>query len=153
MSNKIGGSSLEIFMMSKKPTYKQLKKRFDKLEKRFHELKREKEMFSEIHEKYTALFERNLHCIYVHNVEGRFIDANDAALILLGYDKKDINGLSISSLIDEDQLPMAMATIKEIMQSGSQRELTEYKVKKRRNWGRTELGTVMIICVSIVFKH
>ena len=75
-------------MMSKKPTYEQLKRRIYNLEKRFHELKREKKKFSEIHEKYTALFERNLHCIYVHDLEGRFIDANDAALSLMGMTEK-----------------------------------------------------------------
>jgi len=132
-------------MMSKKPTYQQLKKKFDKLEKRFHELKREKEVFSKIHEKYTALFERNLHCIYVHDVEGRFIDANDAALSLLGYNKKDIDTLSLSSLINEDQLSIAFATIKEIMRSGSQRQPTEYKLKNKKGdyvWIETDGGLI-----------
>jgi PAS domain S-box-containing protein len=137
------GAPLEILMRSKKPTYQQLKKKFDKLEKRFHELKRDKEVFNKIHEKYTALFERNLHCIYVHDVEGRFIDANDAALSLLGYNKKDIDTLSLSSLINEDQLPIAFATIKEIMRSGSQRQPTEYKLKNKMGdsvWIETDGG-------------
>jgi len=44
----------------RKPAYAKSKK-VDKLDKRFHELKREYEPFSEINEKYKALFERNIH--------------------------------------------------------------------------------------------
>jgi PAS domain S-box-containing protein len=141
----MGYSPLKVFMMSKKPTYEQLKKKFDKLETSFHELKREKETISEMRDKYTALFERNLHCIYVHDFEGRFIDANDAALSLLGYNREEINNLSISSLMNEGQLPINLATIKEIMQSGSQKQLTEYKVKNKNGnclWIETDGGLI-----------
>jgi two-component system sensor histidine kinase/response regulator len=140
---KMDFSALEIFMMSKKPTYEQLKKRVNKLETKFHEVKRENAIISEMRDKYTALFERNLHCIYVHDFEGRFIDANDAALSLLGYKREEINTISISALMDEDQLPIALATIKEIMQSGSQRQLTEYKVRNKNGnclWIETDGG-------------
>ena len=34
--------------------------------------------------------------------------------------------------MDEDQLPIAFATIMEIQQAGSQRRLTEYKVKNKK---------------------
>jgi len=142
---KAGFSPQEVSMMSKKPTYEQLKKRVDRLETRLNELKREKEIISEMRDKYTAIFERNLHCIYVHDFEGRFIDANDAALSLLGYRREEINNLRISSIMNEDQLPMVMATINEIMQSGSQRQLTEYKVKKKNGnhvWIETDGGLI-----------
>lgn len=107
--------------------------------------KREKETISEMRNKYTALFERNLHCIYVHDFEGRFIDANDATLSLLGYKREEIDNLSIFSLIHEDQLPIALATIKEIMGSGSQRQLTEYKVRNKNGdyvWIETDGGLI-----------
>jgi len=130
-------------MMPKKPNYLNLKKKIDKLEPSFHELKREKEEVSEIAARYKALFERNLHCIYIHDLEGRFIDANDAALSLLGYQREEINKLSIYSLINEDQTPTALATIREIRQFGSQRQPTEYKVKNKKGhyvWIETDGG-------------
>ena len=132
-------------MMSKKPTYEQLKKRVAELETKFHELKRGKEPISEMRDKYTALFERNLHCVYVHDFEGKFIDANDAALRLLGYTRQEMSTLSISALMDDDQLAMAMATIKEIVQSGSQRQFTEYKLKNKNGnfvWIETDGGLI-----------
>jgi len=132
-------------MKSKKPTYEQLRKKVVKLERRCHQLGHEIETFSENHEKYTSLFERRTYCIYIHDFEGRFIDANDAALNLMGYDREDINTLCLSSLIDENQLPAAFATIKEIMQTGSQRQLSEYKVKNKNGknlWIETEGGLI-----------
>ena len=132
-------------MTPNKPNYVQLKKRFDKLEASFHELKRENKKISEMAAKYKALFERNLHCIYVHDFEGRLIDANDAALSLLGYKREEINNLSIYSLINKDQMQIAYATIKEIMQSGSQRQLTEYKVRNKNGhtvWIETDGGLI-----------
>ena len=132
-------------MMSRKPTYEQLKKRVAELEKAFHELKHEKETFSQMRDKYTALFDRDLHCVYVHDLEGKFIDANDAALKLFGYNREEINTLNISALMDDDQLSMAMATIKEILQSGSQRQFTEYKLKNKNGnlvWIETDGGLI-----------
>ena len=131
--------------MSNKPTYEQLKKRVDKLEASSRALEREKETISEMRDKYKALFERNLHCIYIHDFEGRFIDANNAALSLLGYKKEEISALSISDLMNEDQLPIAMAAIKEIMRFGSQRQLTEYKLKNKNGnvvWIETDGGLI-----------
>ena len=122
-----------------------MEKRIDKLEPSFHELKRENEKVSRIAAKYEALFERNLQCIYVHDFEGRFIDANDAALSLLGYKREEINNLRICSIINEDQTQLALATIKEIRQFGSQRQPTEYKLKNKNGqcvWIETDGGLI-----------
>lgn len=35
-----------------------------------------------VQEKYKSIFERKLHCIYAHDFEGNFLEANDAALKL-----------------------------------------------------------------------
>jgi len=60
-----------------------------------------------IQEKYKSLFERRLHCIYVHDLDGQFIDANDAALKLLGYNRDELFSLNFSTLIEEDDLAVA----------------------------------------------
>ena len=62
-------------------------------------------------ERYKALFDRSLDLIYIHDFEGRFIDANEAALNRLGYTREEIRGLSFASLLSEDQLPLALKTL------------------------------------------
>jgi len=84
-----------------------------------------------IEERYKALFDRTLYCVFVHDLEGRFLDANACALELLGYTKDDIPSLSISSLLDEDQLHKALPAMEETKQTGSQSTPIEYKLKKK----------------------
>ena len=84
-----------------------------------------------IEERYKALFDRTLYCVFVHDLEGRFLDANACALELLGYTKDDIPSLSISSLLNEDQLHKALQAMEETKQTGSQSTPIEYKLKKK----------------------
>jgi two-component system cell cycle sensor histidine kinase/response regulator CckA len=82
-------------------------------------------------EKYKSLCERKLNCIYVHDFEGNFLDANDQALELLGYTHDEIFSLNFADLIDDDDLATAFNTTAEIRSAGCQRNSTEYKLKKR----------------------
>lgn len=80
-------------------------------------------------ERYNALFERSLDCVYVHDLEGNFIDANATALNLLGYKKEESKSLNFLSLIDEDQLPLALKGIREIIKTGHHKHPYEFKLK------------------------
>ncbi|GAG18184.1 unnamed protein product, partial [marine sediment metagenome] len=80
-------------------------------------------------ERYLALFDRSLDCVYIHDFEGNFIDANTAALRLLGYEKEDIASLNFASLLNEDEIPNALATLEEVRETGSQKEMTEFKLR------------------------
>ncbi len=66
--------------------------------------------------------------VYIHDLEGSFIDANPAALALLGYTRDDIPHLSFTSLIDAEQLKLARDTIRTIVESGSHEGLVEYRL-------------------------
>ena len=77
----------------------------------------------------------------MHDLAGNFLDANDAALSLMGYSREEIPELNLSSLIDADQLPAAVSAIEEIVKTGSQKRFTEYKVQKKDGtyaWVETE---------------
>ena len=50
-------------------------------------------------ERFRALFDRSLDCLYIHDFDGNFLDANPATLKLLGYERKDIPSLHVSSLL------------------------------------------------------
>jgi PAS domain S-box-containing protein len=114
-----------------KKTRKNLDRKVKRLEKRILGLQRKIEKLRDSHEQFRALSDLKLNCIYIHDMAGNFIDTNDAALKLLGYIKEEIPSINIASLIDEDQLVQAIETLDEIKQTGSQRNLSEYKLKTK----------------------
>lgn len=93
-------------------------------------LKKAEEKFRENEERYKSLFDRSLNLIYLHDFQGRFLDANDAALKRLGYAKEEIPSLNFASFLSEDQIPVAIKST-EILLSGVQKGLTEYRLKHK----------------------
>lgn len=87
--------------------------------------------------RYRAIFNDSLNLVYIHDLKGRFLDANDAALSLLGYDRKDIPSLSFQDILEEDELPLGLAQIAEIVNSGKQNRITEFRLKTRSGGHRT----------------
>ncbi|MFA7302972.1 MAG: PAS domain S-box protein [Methanoregula sp.] len=95
------------------------------------ERKRAEEALRESEARYLSLFDRSLDCVYIHDLEGNFIDANPAALALLGYTRDDISHLSLTSLISGEQLTTARERMRSIVKSGSHANLVEYRVLKK----------------------
>ncbi|MEI6293738.1 MAG: PAS domain S-box protein, partial [Methanomicrobiales archaeon] len=95
------------------------------------ERKLAEERLKESEERYLSLFDRSLDCIYIHDFEGNFIDANPAALELMGYTKEDIPDVSFTSLISGDQLNKARATIRAIVETGSHSDVVEYRLQAK----------------------
>jgi PAS domain S-box-containing protein len=104
---------------------------FEKLEKKYVALKQKMDELRKDQEKYKALFNRNLHCIFVHDFEGKFLDANEASLNLLGYRREEISSINFATLIDEVQIPKALAAIEEIKRYGILKNFLEFKLKKK----------------------
>lgn len=80
---------------------------------------------------YKTLFDYSLYCIYIHDFEGRFIDANDTALNLLGYKREDISSVNFSSLLEKDRISFAFKNLENLLQTGSQHKPIEYKLRKK----------------------
>jgi len=85
----------------------------------------------EIREKFKDLFEYSLDLIYVHDLKGKFLDANDIALSTLGFTREEISNISFSKLLENDQLEKAFNILKELKEFGSQKCPSEYKLKDR----------------------
>jgi diguanylate cyclase (GGDEF)-like protein/PAS domain S-box-containing protein len=95
------------------------------------ERKRMEAALQDSDERYRALFDHSLDLVYLYDFEGRFIDANDAALNLLGYAKEEIHSLNFASLLSEDQLPFAFKTLQEIQATGIQKNLAEFRLRHK----------------------
>jgi PAS domain S-box-containing protein len=92
--------------------------------------KQAEQRMRESEERYSALFQRSLDFVYISDFEGNIIDANPAALSLLGYKKEDIASMNFSKIICEDQVPKAFETLGEIVHNGYQKGLTEFTLKR-----------------------
>jgi PAS domain S-box-containing protein len=109
------------------------------------ELKKVEIALRESEERYKALFDRSLYSVFVHDLEGNFLDANTTALNLLGYKKKGVPCLNLTSLLDEKQMPLAKKTVAELVKTGRQKEPTQYKLKKKDGgdvWVETEASLI-----------
>jgi len=80
-------------------------------------------------ERYNALFNRSLDCVFLTDFAGNFLDANQASLDLLGYHREEITSLTFASLLTDDQLPTAFQTVEEIKATGQQQRLTEFRLR------------------------
>lgn len=85
----------------------------------------------ESEERYNALFDRSLDLVYVHDFEGNFIDANEAALRLLGYNREDIPQINYASLMDSGDISKALQLIDELKRTGTQEEFSEFRLKSK----------------------
>jgi len=85
----------------------------------------------ETEERYRSLFDRSLDCVYIHDFLGKFIEANPSALKLLGYTGEEIRSVNFTSLLTEDQIPLALNVIQEVITTGTQKESSEYRVRRK----------------------
>ncbi len=80
-------------------------------------------------ERYRALFDRSLDCVFLYDFAGNFLDANQATLDLLGYQREDIATLAFASLLPEDQFPLAFRVTEEIKTTGHQKRPAEFRLR------------------------
>ncbi|MFW9971738.1 MAG: PAS domain S-box protein, partial [Candidatus Odinarchaeota archaeon] len=74
----------------------------------------------EIREKYKDFFEHSLDLIYVNDLNGNFLDANDLTLIALGYEREDIANAKLLDILEEEELKIAYNVLNEIKKTGKQ---------------------------------
>ncbi len=85
----------------------------------------------ESEERYRALFERSLDIVFLHNLEGRFIDANSAAVNALGYTREEVPTLMLRDVLGDDQMPAVDEILKELMETGAQKNPSEFILYKK----------------------
>jgi PAS domain S-box-containing protein len=91
--------------------------------------KRAEEKLKESEERCRGLFDRSPDLIYIHDFEGKFLDANPAALEKLGYQRSELDSLHFQSLLDYNQLPSALEKIKDLLAGIVQEKPSEFVVR------------------------
>ncbi len=82
-------------------------------------------------QRYRALFDRSPDGLFVLDFEGRFLDANAAALDLVGYERAELPSLNIAKCLSAEQLPLALEKIREVATTGTMRETTEFHLRHK----------------------
>ena len=85
----------------------------------------------EIREKFKDLFEYSLDFVFVHNLKGNFLDANEIALRTLGYEREEIPKISFINLLDEEQTKIGFERLNRFLKEGRQDIQAEYKLKTK----------------------
>lgn len=118
---------------SKDILIKQLRQRIAKLEVSKATYLTSLEALQQSEEQYRSLFEHSFDMVYIHDLNGRFLDANNIALKVLGYSKDEITSLIFQDLLTDDQKPLAENILKELIETGTQKDLSEFMITKKDN--------------------
>lgn len=79
--------------------------------------------------RYRSLFESPLNIIFMYTPEGDFIDANDAAFAITGYNLEELSQLNFAAICDAEHLEKVTESIVELIDTGMHREPVEIKLQ------------------------
>jgi PAS domain S-box-containing protein len=114
--------------MNRKPSYAELESRLKTIEKENLRLRQTVNELYGDREHYRAIYNHKFNCLYCHDMNGSFIDANDAALNLLGYEREEIRDHNFASTIDPDHLPKAIQFLEDVTNDNYEQRVIEYKL-------------------------
>jgi PAS domain S-box-containing protein len=115
--------------MTKKPTYEELEQRIKELEKVGVEHKRVEVALTESEEKYSNLFHRSNDAIFIHDLDGDIIDANQRVLDLFGYKKSEMSSIRIPAIHPAESLEKSKWAFETIIREGFINFEIEFKKK------------------------
>ncbi len=97
--------------------------------------KKTEEKLQETKKYYEALFNRSFNGVFICDMEGNFIDANEATLNWTGYVREDIKKLSFANLFGADQLIEVYRIMEDLITSGSQGKPVVFEIKTKNGEG------------------
>jgi len=78
--------------------------------------------------RYGAIFDNRLQIVYIHDEQGRFLEANDFALESLGYTQDDFGKVFLSDIIHPDDLETAFQAVAEVGKKGYMERPIEVRI-------------------------
>jgi diguanylate cyclase (GGDEF)-like protein/PAS domain S-box-containing protein len=82
-------------------------------------------------EKYQALFQRSMDAVYLHDLDGRFIDGNAATLELLGCTREELLSSSVVDFFEEPRRPAVLAAMNDLIDGSSRGDIRTFRLKRR----------------------
>lgn len=82
-------------------------------------------------DKYNTLFYRSLEPVFINDVQGNFLDANDAALDLLGYTREELPSVNFATIMSETDVNKAFIVVQEVLERGFQDATSEFHLRKK----------------------
>ncbi len=102
----------------------------------------------EIQIRYNALYNSLFYCIYIHDLKGNFIDANNATLNLLGYKIEEFKKINLTAFFSEEHIKSALNFIDLLNNNYTNKSPLVLRLKKKNGefiWVESE--------ASILFKE
>lgn len=94
----------------------------------------------------NQLFQNAVDAVYVHDLQGNFLDANPAALNLFGYSKKEIKKIKFEDLLDAEEVSKAYGNIEFLLKEKKKTRLFPYRVKAKDGSYRFIETTAFLTC-------
>jgi len=88
------------------------------------------EKLREAEGRFRSLFDNSVEMVYVHDLEGRFIEANRAARDILGYDEDEVSGVSFRDIVNESDLPRVLESSMHVIENGAG-PMNEFRLKAK----------------------
>ena len=85
----------------------------------------------ESEERFSAIFQKSPDVFYMIDFSGRFLDANDQALRLLGYSRKEIASITVADIVDMEDIPRAVKSIGKILEHGADSRSNLFRLRTK----------------------
>ncbi len=82
-------------------------------------------------ERFRSIFNHAAEMIFLYDERGKFLDANDRALSVLGYTRSELASLGFEDLLDEKDARIAREGLRHVLTTGSSKEMVEYRIRAR----------------------
>lgn len=82
-------------------------------------------------ERLKALFDSLQDAVYIHDLKGNFLEANETALKMLGYSRDEIRRLSFADLLPPEEVPLAIDRLTELLETGRQKRYSEFNLRRK----------------------
>ena len=114
--------------MSENATYQEMEQRCERLQ---NEVTALRETLRENQERSKLLFDSSFDAYFLHDFDGVILDVSNITLSILGYTRQEMIGLGIFSLVSEDQRPLLRQCLRELRETGFQKEPTEFRLNRK----------------------
>ena len=97
------------------------------------ERKKAEDAIKEAERRYKAIFENQLQMVFIHDGEGKFIDANETAIQKMGWSREELESglVNFTNIIYPDDIENAYKAVLDIIANGEMKNALEFRLVTR----------------------